>query len=415
MVNKISKILIIIVAILTCVRVSCRSPDKNIRMLRQDNLQTSQSSDDFRRYINNNLRERLDPNISSLAIAYLLGDKSGLSNSLKEEIDEVGIAHLVVISGMHLAILVKIISKGLRFTSRIVRSYFCVLFIVLYIGMIGLTPSLLRAGFVIFCQLFVSYFGRKLDKRRIIFFTVVVTLLVNPNYIDNLGWQLSTLAYIGILILDPLIESFLFGEGLNKRRSIKKKNYIARMLTKVNVILNFRSGFIIAIAVNMMVLPIILYKFGYFSLISIFITLISTPLMPMILFSVAMIGLLPYRLYQYTYFLMASGVGLLRSQINIIKIFSGVQILSIKVKKNNTSFLLLYFLVIILYFFLRKKNVDISKNSTNQDNQSIKGSDGMQDIGTYLIEWQKQLQLRCQQHKNKTSQTETFNNVKKSS
>lgn len=415
MVNKISKILIIIVAILTCVRVSCRSPDKNIRMLRQDNLQASRSSDDFRKYIKNNLRERLDPNISSLAIAYLLGDKSGLSNSLKEEIDEVGIAHLVVISGMHLAILVKIISKGLRFASRLVKSYFCVLFIVLYIGMIGLTPSLLRAGFVIFCQLFVSYFGRKLDKRRIIFFTVVVTLLVNPNYIDNLGWQLSMLAYIGILVLDPLIESFLFGEGLNKRRSIKKKNYIAKMLTKVNVILNFRSGFIIAIAVNMMVLPIILYRFGHFSLISIFITLILTPLMPMILFSVAMIGLLPYRLYQYTYFLMASGVGFLRSQINIIKIFSGMQILSINVKKNNTSFLLLYFLVIILYFFLRKKDVDISKNSTSQNNQSIKGSDGMQDIGTYLIEWQKQLQLRCQQYKNKTSQTETFNNVKKSS
>lgn len=415
MVNKISKILIIIVAILTCVRISCRSPDKNMRMLRQDNLQTSRSSDDFRKYIKNNLRERLDPNVSSLAIAYLLGDKSGLSSSLKEEIDEVGIAHLVVISGMHLAILVKIISKGLRFTSRLVKSYFCVLFIVLYIGMIGLTPSLLRAGFVIFCQLFVSYFGRKLDNRRIIFFTVVVTLLVNPNYIDNLGWQLSMLAYIGILVLDPLIESFLFGEGLNKRRSIKKKNYIAKMLTKVNVILNFRSGFIIAIAVNMMVLPIILYRFGYFSLISIFITLILTPLMPMILFSVAMIGLLPYRLYQYTYFLMGSGVGLLRSQINIIKIFSGVQILSINVKKNNTSFLLLYFLVIILYFFLRKKDVDISKNSTSQNNQSIKGSDGMQDIGTYLIEWQKQLQLRCQQYKNKTSQTETFNNVKKSS
>ena len=112
---------------------------------------------------------------------------------------------------------------------------------------------------------------------------------------------------------------------------------------------------------------------------------------------------------------MGSGVGFLRSQINIIKIFSGVQILSINVKKNNTSFLLLYFLVIILYFFLRKKDVDISKNSTSQNNQSIKGSDGMQDIGTYLIEWQKQLQLRCQQYKNKTSQTETFNNVKKSS
>ena len=102
-------------------------------------------------------------------------------------------------------------------------------------------------------------------------------------------------------------------------------------------------------------------------------------------------------------------------QVEIIKILSKVQILSVNVRKNNAGFLLLYFLVVILYFFLRKKNVDISKNRTDQNNQFIKGSDGMQDIGTYLVEWQKQLQLRCQQYKNKTSQTEAFDNIKKSS
>lgn len=416
MVNKISKIIIVIVVILTVIRVSCRSPDEGVRKIRQNNLHGVRQSDDFREYINENLNQRLNPSVRGLALAYFLGDRKELSSSTKEDISVIGITHLIVISGMHLAILVNILSRGLRFTSKFVRSYFCVLFVILYIKVVGLTPSLLRAGFVVFCQLFVGYYGRKLDKSRIIFFAIAITLLINPNYIDDLGWQLSMLAYSGILILAPLIEGFLFGKGFNKRRSIGRgKNCLVKILARINTILDIRAGFVVAIAVNMMVLPLILYKFGYFSLLSIFATLLLSPLMPMILVSVMMAGILPYGLYQCANFLIAGGIGLIEVQVEIIKILSKVQILSVNVRKNNADFLLLYFLVVILYFFLRKKNVDISKNRTDQNNQFIKGSDGMQDIDTYLVEWQKQLQLRCQQYKNKTSQTEAFDNIKKSS
>ena len=99
----------------------------------------------------------------------------------------------------------------------------------------------------------------------------------------------------------------------------------------------------------------------------------------------------------------------------MIEIFSKVQILTITVEKNNKSFLYMYLVIICLYFFLRKKNIKIGKDGAKQNNQTIKRSDSMQDIGTYLIEWQKQLQLRCQQYKNKTGQTETFDNIKKTS
>ena len=414
MVDKISKIIIIIIAILTFLRISCRSPVEIERRFKGGNSQNSREENGFRDYIKTNLDNRLNPKISGLAVAYLVGDKSGLGGNLKEEISEIGLTHLIVISGMHLAILVKLLSDGLKPISRLVRSYFCGVFVLLYIRMIGLTPSLLRAAIVVFCQIFASYYGRKLDKSRILFLTFTITLLINPNYINSIGWQLSMLAYVGILVLDPLIEGFLFGKGFKKKRSLEK-GYLRKMLAKIDRTFNFRSGLIVALAVNLMVLPTILYYFGRFSWLSILMTVILSPLMPMILFSVAMVGVLPFWIYQHLYFLFAGGIGLLESQIKMIGVFSKVQILTITVEKNNISFLYMYLVIICLYFFLRKKNIKIGENRTNQNNQTVKGSDGMQDIGTYLVEWQKQLQLRCQQYKNKTGQTEAFDNIKKTS
>lgn len=413
--NKISKIIIIIIAILTFLRVSCRSPVEIKGQFKKDSSQGFREENSFREYIKTNLNNRLNPKISGLAVAYLIGDKSGLSGNLKEEISEIGLTHLIVISGMHLAILVKILSDGLRPTSRLIRSYSCGVFVLLYIRMIGFTPSLLRAAIVVFCQIFASYYGRKLDKGRILFLTFTITLLINPNFINSIGWQLSMLAYVGILVFDPLIEDFLFGKGFKKKRSLEKKCFSRRMLARIDNMFNLRSGLIVALSVNLMVLPTILYYFGHFSWLSIFMTVILSPLMPMILFSIAMVGILPGWIYQHLYFLFAGGVGLLESQIKMIGAFSEIRILTVTVAKNNISFLYLYLMIACLYFFLREKNIKIGENGTNQDNQTVKRSDGMQDIGTYLIEWQKQLQLRCQQYKNKTGQTETFNNIKKTS
>lgn len=125
MVNKISKIIIIIIAILTFLRISCRSPVEIERRFKGGNSQNSREENSFRDYIKTNLNNRLNPKISGLAVAYLVGDKSDLDGNLKEEISEIGLTHLIVISGMHLAILVKLLSDGLKPISRLVRSYFC--------------------------------------------------------------------------------------------------------------------------------------------------------------------------------------------------------------------------------------------------------------------------------------------------
>ena len=86
--NKISKIIIIVIAIITFLRVSCRSPAETKYQFKDDKLRSSREENSFRDYIKTNLNNRLDPKISGLAVAYLVGDKSGLSSSLKEEISE---------------------------------------------------------------------------------------------------------------------------------------------------------------------------------------------------------------------------------------------------------------------------------------------------------------------------------------
>ena len=227
---KIGKTVISILIVLACVRVYCRSPDVNNGCRSKVNQELNKNS--FSDYVKRNLQERLDYKISGLATAYLLGDKNNLTSVLKEKIHDVGITHLIVISGMHLATLVGILDKFFKHCSRFSRVYFYCLFILTYVGVVGLTPSLLRATIVVFCQLFTSYFGRKIVPSRILIFVITITLIIDPSFIKDIGWQLSIAAYTGILIFYPLIEGYLFGKGNNKSSLIrdKKPNMLSRLL-----------------------------------------------------------------------------------------------------------------------------------------------------------------------------------------
>ena len=366
--------------------------------------------------IKKNLMERLDPETSGLAIAYLLGDKNELNNITKERFKEIGISHLIAISGMHLSVMVGILIKILRFSSKSLRTYLCIVFILSYVGMIGLTPSLLRATIVIFCHLFAAYFGRRVLPSRVLIIAVALSLIIEPDNVLNIGWQLSMMAYTGILLYYPLIESFLFGKG-NSKRSVGKNKKSGRLRRTSNRRKNdknfdLRSGILMAVSVNLLTIPITLYVFGYFSLLSIFATLILSPMLPIILVSIMIVGLSPPIIYQFGGFLAAGGIELIKAQLKIIKILSDWQYFSIYLPKGRIEYFLLYIPVICLYFFLRRKNVEITEKNTGEQEQSIEGRNEMQKIGAYLVEWQKQLQLRYENQKNHGSVGETSNNMK---
>lgn len=194
-----------------------------------------------------------------LGLSYLLGMKSGLPDGLDDNLRAVGLVHIVVASGAHLAILVEISRKIFGKMSRFAGLLFSVLFVIFFMAMVGWTPSIMRAGLMTIITICTWYVGRKIAPWRIILLVAAITLMINPMFIINLGWLLSFASFAGIMMLGPRLARFLYGA--------KKPGIVAEIA-------------ITTIAATLMTLPIILYYYGSVSLISVVANLLILPTLP---------------------------------------------------------------------------------------------------------------------------------------
>ena len=191
-----------------------------------------------------------------LGLSYLLGMKSGLPKDLKENLRAVGLTHIVVASGAHLAILVEVARKIFGRLSRTFGLICSMVFVVFFMGMVGWTPSIMRAGVMAILTLASWYVGRKIAAWRLILMVAALTLMLNPMFVTELGWLLSFASFTGIMMLGPGLTRFFYGE--------RKPGFVgATVLTTV--------------AATLMTLPIILYYFGAVSLISVVANLLILP------------------------------------------------------------------------------------------------------------------------------------------
>lgn len=212
----------------------------------------------------------LEPQVN-LGLSYLLGMKSGLPDDLSENLRVVGLVHIVVASGAHLSILVEIAKKLFGRISRFAGLLFSMLFILLFMAMVGWTPSILRAGIMAMLTLITWYVGREIAPWRMILMVAALTLMMSPNFIINLGWLLSFASYAGIMMVGPGLIKFLFGE--------KKPGFIAETI-------------ITTLSATVMTLPVTLYYYGTVSLISVVANLLILPTLPYAMGLVFLTGVL---------------------------------------------------------------------------------------------------------------------------
>lgn len=199
-----------------------------------------------------------DPQVR-LGLSYLLGMKSGLPDDLSEKLRVVGLTHIVVASGAHLSILVEIAKKMFGKMSRFAGLIFSVIFILVFMAMVGWTPSILRAGVMSILTLIGWYVGRKISPMRMILMVAAGTLMIDPMFVENLGWMLSFASFAGIMILGPKFTRYFYGE--------KKPGFVAETV-------------ITTIAATVMTLPVVLYYYGQVSLISVVANLLILPTLP---------------------------------------------------------------------------------------------------------------------------------------
>jgi competence protein ComEC len=150
------------------------------------------------------------PQEASLLQALVLGVKESLDPEIKEAYTKAGATHVLAVSGLHVGIIYGIFLLLLRSwqQSRAGRLRFCVVVLAAlwsYAFLTGLSPSVMRAVtmFSIFTLAKTSH--RNTNIYNTLAFSAFVLLCYDPAMIFQVGFQLSYMAVLGIVYLQPRI------------------------------------------------------------------------------------------------------------------------------------------------------------------------------------------------------------------
>ncbi len=142
--------------------------------------------------------------------ALFLGSREGLPTDLQDSFRRTGTLHVLAISGLHVGIIYLFVSVLLQpLPWRTLRLVVGTVLIVLYIFLVGLRPSLVRASLV----LVLAGTGLLLDRDsaplNLLAVALLVVVVVDPFSVYTLSFQLSFLAVFGILTIGRFVSSAL--------------------------------------------------------------------------------------------------------------------------------------------------------------------------------------------------------------
>lgn len=135
--------------------------------------------------------------------ALLLGDKKYLDEEDASNLSEVGLSHVMAVSGLHCCFLASLIGSLMGDKRKKLRCAVTIPLIFLYAFVTGLTPSILRACIMISMGMIAPLLGRDNDPPTSISFALLLILLKNPFAIASISLQLSFSAVSGIIYLTP--------------------------------------------------------------------------------------------------------------------------------------------------------------------------------------------------------------------
>jgi competence protein ComEC len=274
---------------------------------------------------------------ASIIIATLIGDSSGISTEWKNVFSYTGTSHIIAISGMHISFLIIILTRillGLGMKRGNVF-YATVLILGLYITLIGMMASAVRAGIMGFIVLLAMQSGRISKISNALFFTAAVLLYVNPKSLhSDIGFQLSFLAVMSIIYIYPI-----FNEWAIKR--------------KIPELFGARDIILITVAAQILTVPIIQYNFGVVSLVSPLANLLIIPISSLILMAavlaVALSFFLPY--LNLLWFLPVKMT--IDYMLFIAELANRLPFAHVQIEYKGTFWMLVYYLI-IAYLIYRK-------------------------------------------------------------
>lgn len=177
---------------------------------------------------------------------------------LYQALVETGTLHVVALSGTNITILIRMIEKLLLPFGRR-RSGIATLAAILgFVLFVGPQPPIVRAAIMGGIATLADFLGRRQYALLSLFFASGIMLLVRPDWLFSLSFQLSFLATLGIIIFD--------NKGRRKNREIAGIGVIREIYIKARVM--FIENLRTTLAAQVFITPLLVYNFGRLSLVA---------------------------------------------------------------------------------------------------------------------------------------------------
>lgn len=229
------------------------------------------------------IRAALPEDVSGFFAALVTGDRSGLSEAMALDLSRTGASHIVAVSGLHVCFLVGLVTWVTGWYPKR-RAAVCIPVLILFALTVGSAPSVLRASFMQFTLLIAPLVRREADGPTSLSLALSVLLALNPYSAGAVGLQLSFLAALGLIVITPRIDRRLI--PLIPRGNTRLLQWLARLARFLARTLSATLG---ALAFS---LPVSLYHFQTFSLVSPLVNLLILPVVSLLFCAGLLLGLL---------------------------------------------------------------------------------------------------------------------------
>ena len=146
--------------------------------------------------------------------ALLLGQRQHISNDLRQSYTGAGAIHILAVSGLHVGIILLILSFLLKpihqfKNGKLIASFIIVISLWLFALIAGLSASVVRAVAMFTAITVGMYSNRPSNIYNTLFISMFFLLIFNPNYLFEVGFQLSYLAVFSIVWIQPKLDSLI--------------------------------------------------------------------------------------------------------------------------------------------------------------------------------------------------------------
>ena len=241
---------------------------------------------------------------ASFAMGLLVGQRATLPEEVNEHLKVVGLTHIIAASGYNLTILLHASKRVLGRWSKRLATWLTIAMIMIFVLMTGGGPSITRAAVVSILSIGIAYYGRRTQPLFLLAFVAAVTAYKNPLYVwGDPGWYLSFLAFYGVLVVAPIMQSLL--------PAICTRSVILAVGVE-------------SICAEIMSLPYILFVFGQMSFVGLVANMLVTALVPLAMLLGFIAGLAGLFLWPIAGWFAWPGAQLLTYMLDVAKILANL-------------------------------------------------------------------------------------------